>query len=121
MNKIKETDYFTFCTECGEPLLKIGLTMIHPEGDCGEADGVKILIQHRDVFNAFQAKYSLPKEDLRKLVRDYNKLVDYEKDNGELNEELSILAIDNANWAMLYEKIWTVRFTKWLKDLFQKT
>ena len=116
MNKVKETDYFTFCTECGEPLLKIGLNLIHPEGDCSEADGVKVLIQHRNVFNEFQAKYPLPKEDLRKLIRDYNKLVDLENENEELKDELSVLATDNANLSMLYDKRWSVRFMKWINS-----
>jgi len=121
MKKIKEIDYFTFCEGCGEPLLKIGLTVVHPEGDCSEADGVKILIQHKEIFNEFQAKYPLPKGDLRKLIRDYNKLVDTVEDNEALREELSVLAIDNANWAMLYDKVWSVRFMKWLKDIFHQT
>lgn len=76
MNKIKETDYITFCKICKKPLIVMGKELIHPEGDCKEEDGTKILIQYRRKFEKFQKKYKTPKENIRGLIKGYNNLIE---------------------------------------------
>jgi len=74
----KETsiDYTTYCLECGEPLIKVGLFLIHPDNQCAEDDGVKTLIQYRKKFDEFQAKYALPEGDIETFIKVHNELVD---------------------------------------------
>jgi|TARA_Y100000034_G_C6818599_1_gene368466 hypothetical protein len=70
------TDYIAYCIECGEPLIKLGMWLIHPDNKCAEDDGVKTLIQYRKKFDEFQKKYILPDGNIEKLIKKHNKLVD---------------------------------------------
>jgi histidinol dehydrogenase len=74
--KVSETDYLAHCIECDEPLIKVGLFLIHPNNECVEDDGVKTVIQYRKKFDEFQAKYELPEGKIETLIKDYNRLVD---------------------------------------------
>jgi len=76
MNKIKETDYITFCKICKKPLIVIGKELMHPDGECREEDGTKVLIQYRRKFENFQKKYKAPKENIKGLIKGYNNLIE---------------------------------------------
>jgi hypothetical protein len=49
--KVSETDYLAHCIECDEPLIKVGLFLIHPNNECVEDDGVKTVIQYLSLIH----------------------------------------------------------------------
>jgi len=72
----KITDYLTYCIECDEPLINLGEFYLHPDNNCVEGDGCKILIHHQGNFKEFQDKHGKPKkrthEIVEELIEDYN-------------------------------------------------
>tara|TARA_Y100000310_G_scaffold340662_1_gene437238 strand:+ start:1047 stop:1379 length:333 start_codon:yes stop_codon:yes gene_type:complete len=99
MKRIKrasEGDYMSFCIECDNALHTVGSFLIHPDMGCSEEDGVKVLVQYKNKFEEFQAKYTLPEGDVKELVARYNQLVD------------------------LYDETFCRRISKWFTSLKEK-
>lgn len=127
LKPLKVTDFVMYCLLCGKSLINMGGFYVHPEHNCSEEDGVRLVKKDDGSFEKFQEKYPCDRKDfestVEKYTRDVNEILESYRVTLALNEELQKthkqLLKEYAELNMKYDKQIHIRFWNWLRGVFK--